>query len=143
MEFVTRPILRVQNRCRRPGLTHCYNYRGNATTVSPACLAAPMPTRYSCAMRRILVIFVLCASSAAVPAQPGGQQAHADRLQLERDQRRSELREVLRLPRTVVPDTTTAQADVPPPVHHLTPQGRAELREQLRQDKSGTRRPTP
>lgn len=136
-------VLNRWRRCCWSELTHCYNYRRNATTVSPACLAAPMSTRYSCAMRRVLVIFLLCTSAAAVPAQPGGQQALADRLQVERDQRRNELREVLRPPRTVVPDTTTAQADVPPPVHHLTPQGRAELREQLRQDKNGTRRPIP
>jgi hypothetical protein len=95
-------------------------------------------------MRRLIVTFLFFGCSMPALAQPDRQPGQGDRQQLVRDQRRSELREVLRPSRVVVSDTTTAQANVPtPPSHHLTPEGRAELREQLRREQGGTRRQQP
>ena len=114
------------------------------------CLAffplARSPTSYSWVMRRLLVFLPLYVCSAAVLAQPGPWSGQGDPQQQVRDQRRNELREVLRPPRQAGfgLETTTARADSPlPPSHHLTPEGRAELREQLRREQYDTRRARP
>jgi hypothetical protein len=97
-------------------------------------------------MRRLLVFLPFCVCSAAVLAQPGQRPGQGDPQQLVRDQRRNELREVLRPPRQAGfgMETTTAHAEpVVPPSHHLTPEGRAELREQLRREHNDNRRQRP
>jgi len=94
-------------------------------------------------MRRILVTIPFCLCALAVWAEPGPRASQGDPQQILRDQRRSELRDVLRPPRPsdFGPVSTSVRVEPPaPPSRHLTPQERAELREQLRREQNESRR---
>ena len=103
-------------------------------------------------MPRIWIFLSVCLLAPTVLAQPTGQRTGPGEQQPSlREQRRVELREMLKSgrPAGFEPDTSTSNAPPQPgrqPVaqaqsgRHLTPQERFELREQLRREQIETRK---
>jgi hypothetical protein len=91
-------------------------------------------------MRRVPVFLFFFLCVAAVTAHSGPLDGIGDPQQSVRDQRRVQLREVLRTERRTGPDSDTATVTVvAPPSRHLSPQERFELREQLRREQNESR----
>ena len=99
-------------------------------------------------MARYPIFLLLCMVAAATWAQPGQRNGAGDTLPDAREQRRSELREVLKPRRqgAYEPDSAAlgpTPVNAPRPSRHLTPQERLELREQLRREQNESLRIRP